>query len=295
MIYYMVLCLNLGNDAAVSLAEFIGGDLNNFSNLMNYKANELGLKNTHFVTPHGLDDQNHYSTAFDLAILTDYALQNEKFAEIVNTKVYTININRVNRTISNTNELLGNLNGVNGVKTGFTANAMRCLITSCTRDGNQIITVVLGADTKKDRTSDSIKLIEYAFSNFKRVNIRETLESEFNNWIEINKNRLLIRKAQNNNIEFELSKLDNDIIPLNISSEASVKDKKDVHTEINIMYDYTFPIKKGEKLGNIVIKYGDDILDTVDVLNKTEIRHKNIQDYMLEFFRNLSTCLDFYA
>ena len=181
MIYCMVLCLNLGNDAAVSLAEFIGGDLNNFSNLMNYKANELGLKNTHFVTPHGLDNENHYSTAFDLAILTDYALQNEKFAEIVNTKVYTININRVNRTISNTNELLGNLNGVNGVKTGFTANAMRCLITSCTRDDNQIITVVLGADTKKDRTSDSIKLIEYTYKNIDSVEEFNIIEEGNNN------------------------------------------------------------------------------------------------------------------
>lgn len=133
---------------------------------MNKKAEELGLKNTNFVTPHGLDNEEHYTTAYELAVLTDYALQNSKFANIVNTKNTIININGVNREISNTNELLGNLNGVNGVKTGFTGNAMRCLVTSCTREGNQIITVVLGADTKKQRTSDSIKLIEYAFKEY---------------------------------------------------------------------------------------------------------------------------------
>ena len=256
---------------------------------MNYKANELGLKDTHFVTPHGLDNKDHYSTAYDLAILTDYALSNEKFAQIVSTKTYNVNINGITRNISNTNELLGSLNGVNGVKTGFTANAMRCLITSCSRDNNQIITVVLGADTKKNRTLDSIKLIEYAFTNFKRVNIKETLESEFSNWVDINKNRLLIRKGQSSNLEFELSSLDNEIIPLQIEKG------KDIHTEINVMHDYTAPIKSKEKLGNILIKYGDDIIDTIDVLNKNEIRHKTIQDYLFEFFRNFPTCLDFYT
>ncbi len=119
---------------------------------MNKKAQELGLKNTHFVTPHGLDQDEHYTTACELAIITDYALNNSKFAQIVNTKQTTIHINGNSKEISNTNELLGNLNGVDGVKTGFTNNAGRCLVTSTTRNGHRIICVVLGADTKKIRT-----------------------------------------------------------------------------------------------------------------------------------------------
>ena len=114
------------------------------------------FENTNFVTPHGLDAEKHYTTAYELAIITDYALNNKKFAQIVNTKSTTIYINGVARRISNTNELLGNLNGVDGVKTGFTGNAMRCLVTSCSRNGHQIITVVLGSDTKKQRTLDII-------------------------------------------------------------------------------------------------------------------------------------------
>lgn len=119
---------------------------------MNKKAEELGLTNTHFVTPHGLDEQTHYTSAYELALITDYALKNETFASIVNTKTCQISINGQAKMLSNTNELLGNLNGVDGVKTGFTNGAGRCLVTSTTRNGHQIICVVLGADTKKIRT-----------------------------------------------------------------------------------------------------------------------------------------------
>lgn len=119
---------------------------------MNQKAKELGLTNTKFVTPHGLDQPEHYTTAYELALITDYALKNETFAKIVNTKTYEIHINSQAKMLSNTNELLGNLNGVDGVKTGFTNGAGRCLVTSTTRNSHQIICVVLGADTKKIRT-----------------------------------------------------------------------------------------------------------------------------------------------
>ena len=176
---------------------------------MNKKAEELGLKNTHFVTPHGLDNDEHYTTAYELAVLTDYALKNEKFAQIVNTKTCTINVNGMPRQITNTNELLGNLNGVNGVKTGFTGNAMRCLVTSCTRNGNQIITVVLGADTKNKRTEDSIKLIEYAFSNYERIDLEEIAKKEFEKWKQINEKRIYINKAENKNVELILKEIQN--------------------------------------------------------------------------------------
>ena len=147
------LMMRSGNDAAVALAEHAGGNVEGFSILMNEKAKELGLTETNFVTPHGLDNDNHYTTAIELAKLTDYALKNKKFAQIVKTKSTTININGVPRELYNTNELLGVLNGVDGVKTGFTGEAGRCLVTSCTREGNQIITVVLRCRYKKAKNS----------------------------------------------------------------------------------------------------------------------------------------------
>lgn len=111
------LMLKSGNDAAVALAEHVGGNIENFSNMMNQKADILNLSSTHFITPHGLDNDDHYTTAFDLACLTDYALQNEIFYKIVHTKTYTITLNNSPKMLSNTNELLGTIDGVYGVKT----------------------------------------------------------------------------------------------------------------------------------------------------------------------------------
>ena len=111
--------------------------------MMNSKAKELGLKNTNFESPHGLDSDEHYTTAYELAILSDYALKNKTFSQIVGTKNYTVTINGYPKTLSNTNELLGNLNGVYGIKTGFTNGANRCLVTSCKRNEMDIICVVL--------------------------------------------------------------------------------------------------------------------------------------------------------
>ena len=107
-----------GNDAAVCLAESVAGSVSEFSNLMNKKAQELGLFNSHFESPHGLDSDGHFTTAYELSLLTDYALQNSTFLNIVGTKNYTVTINGYPKNLSNTNELLGNLNGVYGVKTG---------------------------------------------------------------------------------------------------------------------------------------------------------------------------------
>lgn len=254
---------------------------------MNEKAKELGLESTHFVTPHGLDNDEHYTTAYELAVLTDYALENSKFATIVNTKSCTINVNGVSRTISNTNELLGNLNGVNGVKTGFTGNAMRCLVTSCTRDGNQIITVVLGADTKRQRTLDSKKLIEYAFTNYERINLEEIIKKEFENWKQINSKRIYINKAKNRSIELELEEIENKVIPIKIGEQ------KDIKIEINCIYKYEAPLPKQTKIGNMIVKNKEEIIETIDIVTKEEIKKKNILNYMFQFFENFPTCLDF--
>ena len=180
LLYGLMLCS--GNDCAVALAEYCSGSVDSFAVQMNKKADSLGLSTTHFVTPHGLDSDEHYTTAYELAILTNYALKNSTFAKIVGTQNYTVNINGYPKALKNTNELLGNLNGVYGVKTGFTNGANRCLVTSCKRDNMDIICVVLGADTKNWRTKDSISLIEYCFSNFEPFNIKDLVVEQFEKW-----------------------------------------------------------------------------------------------------------------
>lgn len=271
------LMLKSGNDTAIALAEYIGGSVDEFVNLMNIKAEEIGLRNTHFTSPHGLDDVNHYTTAYELAILTDYAMENETFCNIVNTKSATININGLPRNINNTNELLGYMQGVNGVKTGFTNNAGRCLVTSCTRNSSQIITVVLGCDTKKQRTADSIKLIEYAFKNYTKINLEEKILKEFEDWKQININRIYINKAKTKTMQLSLGKIDKKVIPIKNDEEENIK------IQVNAIYNYEAPVEENTKIGNLIVKKDDEIIETVDIICVKKINKKNVIDYFIEF------------
>lgn len=170
----MLLCS--GNDAATALAEYCAGSVENFSEMLNDKAKEIGAMNTNFVTPHGLDDDNHYSTAYDLALIADYALDIPYLANIFSKTSETIYVNGIKRNVSTTNEMLHVYDKADGVKTGYTGKAGRCLVTSATNeDGWQLISVVLGCDTKNFRTEDSKKLLEYGFNNFKFINIGNVL------------------------------------------------------------------------------------------------------------------------
>lgn len=275
LLYGLMLCS--GNDAAVAIAETVGGSIEGFAKLMNEKAQELGLVSTHFVTPHGLDNSEHYTTAYELVKLTDYALQNRTFASIVNTKNRTITINGYPKTISNTNELLGNLQGVNGVKTGFTNGAGRCLVTSCSREGKQIITVVLGDDTKKLRTSDSIKLIEYAFQNFEDTNIQEIARKEFEEWKQINENRITVQKGTKNaKIEVYLEPIKNSIIPIRKDKENVVE----VTIEGNLVLQA--PVPQDTVVGYLTIKIEGKELERVAIKLKETIKKKNIWEYFAE-------------
>lgn len=170
------LLLCSGNDAAIALAEHVCGSVEAFCTKMNQKAKEIGAMNTHFITPHGLDNEGHYSTAYDLALLADYALNIPYLANIFAKTTETIYINGNPRNINTTNEMLHVYPNANGVKTGFTNQAGRCLVTSATdENGWQLISVVLGCDTKNNRTQDSKTLLDYGFQTFEFVNIGEIL------------------------------------------------------------------------------------------------------------------------
>lgn len=262
------LMLRSGNDAAVALAIHTAGSIEQFADLMNQKAEELGLTNTHFVTPHGLDDPDHYTTAYELAKITDYALKNETIAKIVKTKTATININGSPMQINNTNELLGNVDGVYGVKTGFTNNAGRCLVTSVKRGDMDLIIVVLGTDTRKDRARDSIKLIEYAYKRFYTVNVEEMIYKEFEIWKQINQNRIYIDKAANS-LELELDEIQ--IKQLVADCEPTI--------EINAVSFLEAPVLENERIGTITVKVGDELIEEIKIKAEKEVKKREILDY----------------
>lgn len=170
------LMLRSGNDAAVAIAEHIGGSVEGFVFLMNQRAEELGMMNTVFSNPHGLDDhEEHYSTARDMAILTAYALKNEEFAKIAKTKRKTAPLEGENwdRVWHNKNKLLYMYPYADGVKTGYTKRAKRTLVSSATKDGHQLVAVTLNAP---DDWNDHIKLFEYGFNQFTKVTLAREKE-----------------------------------------------------------------------------------------------------------------------
>ena len=273
------LMLRSGNDAAVALAIHVGGSIEGFSNLMNKKAEEMGLINSHFITPHGLDEKQHYTTAYELACMADYALNIPKFKEIVSSKNYNITINGKLHIISNTNELLGNLNGVYGVKTGFTNGAGRCLVTACKRGDLDIITVVLGADTKKIRTSDSIKLIEYAYKTYKVVNLDEIVKAQFESWKQLNENRIYVNKGKTSDVKLTISKLEYPKMAI----ESNLIDK--ITVEFNSMYYLEAPVNENDVIGEAKIQIEGKTLAVLDVQVQKAIQKKEVFDYIMEFLK----------
>lgn len=284
LLYGLLLCS--GNDAAIALAEYVAGDVSSFSDLMNKKCKMLELTSTHFVTPHGLDNENHYTTAYELAIITNYALNNDIFRNYVSTKSHTVHINGYSKTLSNTNELLGNLDGVYGVKTGFTNGANRCLVTSVKRNNMDLICIVLGADTKKDRTLDSIKLIEYAFKNFQMVNIHEKIATEFENWKLCNCSNFTIKKGSSSNIELVLKDLPFDFLPVNCNYI------NDISIYIYCNTSLTAPLQANTAIGYLTVSVNNKNTLSLDIYNSNYISKKNYNDFLSDILRNYTIYLE---
>lgn len=159
------LMLVSGNDASVAIGEKVGGTVNNFVEMMNKTALKIGAKNSHFDNTHGLDSKKHYTTAYDLALITSYALKNPLFKEIVSCKnIKIVSDQGKTRYLKNKNKLLNSFIGCNGVKTGFTDDAGRCLVSSAERDGMQVVCVVLNCGPMFEECST---LMEQAFATYR--------------------------------------------------------------------------------------------------------------------------------
>jgi len=284
LLYGLMLCS--GNDAAVALAEHVGSDISGFATLMNNKCKSLGLTSSHFVTPHGLDNDDHYTTAYELALITNYALKNKTFCNYVGTKNHTVYINGHSKNLSNTNELLGNLNGVYGVKTGFTNGANRCLVTSVKRGNMDLICIVLGADTKKDRTQDSIKLIEYAFKNFEMINIREKIITEFENWKLCNSSSFRVSKGISNNIDVILADLPYEFFPVNCNYI------NDVSIYIYCKTTFESPLKENTAIGYLTVSIHNKNVLSLDIYNSNAIPQKECSDFWSDILKNYTSYLE---
>lgn len=161
------LMLRSGNDASVALAIHVAKSVENFAEIMNIRAEAMGLINTHFTNPNGLHNDNHYTTAYDLCYISCIAMQDPTFRKIASTKMVKVCEGESTRYFKNKNKLLYSYEGSNGIKTGFTKKAGRCLVASATRDNITMVSVVLNRGAMWQECSD---LLDFGFANFSKAN-----------------------------------------------------------------------------------------------------------------------------
>ena len=257
------------NDAVVALAEKTYGSKEHFIEAMNKKAESLGLKNTHFVNVHGLDEEGHYSSAYDMSVMARELLKHEKILDF--TRVYEEYLTKPDGSqiwLVNTNKLVRFYDGVDGLKTGFTQNAGYCLTATGKKNNLRLISVVMGEESIEKRSSDTVKLLNYGFNTFK-VNLIK------------NKSEILgkvnVQKGKKENVDVVLV---NDLIELLNASD------KPSNYKFKILVDkITAPVKKGDGIGKVQVLNDNGILiSQVDITVNENVLKANLWDL---FKRNL--------
>ncbi len=241
------LMLASGNDAAVAIAEHIGGSVDAFADMMNKKAQEIGAYDTHFSNPNGLPVKDHYTTAYDLALISAYAMRNPAFCEIVKTQYKTLpwEGHEWDRVVKNKNKILWNYEGGNGIKTGFTKEAGRCLAAAAQRDGMQLVSVVLSAPNMFE---DCMALMDYGFHNYK--------------------NRVIVKEG-----EFigDVAVTDGmqDSFPVYTGSDISYpltdEEYGQIQKTVNLEQQVAAPVNKGQVVGSVALWLGEQRLCSVEL------------------------------
>lgn len=260
------LLLQSANDAAVAIACHISGDKENFAALMNAKAASLGLTNTNFTNPHGLDNEEHYTTAMELAKITAEALKNNDFRKIVSTYKKTFSTEDRSRTYVNHNKLIRFYDGCIGVKTGFTKKSGRCLVGAAERDGLTFISVTLDAPND---WNDHKTMLDLGFNSLERITFAEA--GEFCYKIPI--------------IDGE-----KDFVTVNNIDGLSIIAEKTEHTEgkyIKLARYAIAPVKEGEILGEIIYTLDGNETGRVNLIAKETVlkkKEKGLLDRLLSLF-----------
>ena len=260
-----------GNDAVVALAETVAGSVNNFVSMMNKRSSELGLTNTNFKNPHGLDDANHYSSSRDMSIIAKELVKHKEVLEY--TKIYEDYLREdTDRKIwlVNTNRLVRFYDGVDGLKTGYTEDAGYCMTATAEKDGMRIIAVVMGEETSKIRNQEVSEMLDYAFAQYKVINMLK------------NKSSLGKYRVENGKDEYVK------VVPLEEATVVKKKSEKDG----NLSYDIKLktlkaPLKIGDNVGTLTIKEDGNSVKTLNLTVDKDVERANFGNLFLRNVKDM--------
>jgi len=254
------------NDGAVAMAEFIAGTESEFVDMMNKRAEELGMINTHFVNTNGLDADGHYSSARDVAIMSRELISHEKIFDY--TTIWMDTLRGGKFQLANTNKLIRFYNGANGLKTGSTSKAKCCLSSTAKRENMQLIAVVLAAPTSKERFASASTLLDYGFAKYELSDL-------------VHKGDVIT--------EISVSKGTEEYLPLIAADNFSMLFEKgesgNVERNIILNENISAPIKTGDCLGSIEFAQNGESIGNVPLIAQVSIPKKTITSFILEIFR----------
>ncbi|HEY5588109.1 MAG TPA: D-alanyl-D-alanine carboxypeptidase family protein [Candidatus Paceibacterota bacterium] len=248
------LMLRSGNDAAIAIAEGISGSVDEYLKLMNEYALEIGLLNSNFESPHGLDSSNHYSTAYDLALVTAKAKQIKLFNDIVGSKDIDAKEYNFTRSYHNINKILWTLPNSTGVKTGFTGKAGKCLVTSVKIQNRDVIIITLNCTPRWNETKKISEYVEKNYEFKKLISKDDILES---------------LKIKNGTSNVQIVSTRDIIIPVKKDESIEIKIKKP-------LYDIIAPVQVGDKVGRVDIYSNSKLLFTEALVAKNSVAKKNV-------------------
>ena len=261
------------NDGIVAMAEYIGGSEENFVKMMNDKANELNLIHTHFVNPTGLDENNHYSSAYDLAIIASELMRHSDVFKY--TTLYEDYLRKGTNNkfwLVNTNKLLKSYNGVDGLKTGMTDKAGYCMAVTAKRDNMRILAIVLGEKEGKVRNKETMDLLDYGFNNYEVVTIKNKGDKV---------GEITIDKAIPEKIDITLEE---DITVMRKKNE----NKKDYKSIVRLN-NLSLPIKQGEILGKLLIKDDNDIIKEITLKSNQDMKKRDFFNLLGSTLKSMLT------
>lgn len=256
------------NDGCVAMAEHLAGSESAFVDMMNEKAKELGMENTHFMNTNGLDEDDHYSSARDVAIMSRELMKHETIFNY--TSIWMDTLRGGKFQLANTNKLIRFYDGANGLKTGSTSKALCCLSAAAKRNDMQLIAVVLGAPTSAERFASAKSLLDYGFANY-AVNTQITAGDEVQ--------KIAVEKGVDKEV---------DVVAGDSCSTLVKKGQEDnITKEIKIDETITAPIEAGQKIGTMTISRDGEVIADIDLNASSAVEKKGIGLIIKDFFATI--------